>query len=384
MTSGGQIGSPVSADAQQASDDERYMAAALALGRRGLGRTRPNPSVGALVVKNGVIVGRGWTGDGGRPHGEIVALTEAGQAAHGATLYVTLEPCSHHGRTPPCCEAIVAAGIARLVYAIEDPNPQVAGQGASYCRTHGLAVTDNVGARAAYRDHLGHIRVMQAGRPMVTLKLAETADGFVAGGPYDSRLAITGVAANGAVHVMRAMHDAIMVGIGTILADDALLTVRLPGVTAKPLRIVLDATARTPTRSRLLATASDAPILLLVGEGAPWARVEALGAIANVELCFTPLAPDGRLDLAVALADLAKRGVTRVFSEGGPTVAAALIDKALVDDVLIFTAPRPLGSDGVATLNPASRRALADPNRFRLADTCMIGVDRLRHYESVD
>ena len=363
-------------------DDRRFMAAALALGRRGLGRTTPNPSVGALVVKDGLIVGRGCTQNGGRPHGETVALAQAGHAARGATLYVTLEPCSHHGRTPPCCEAIVAAGIARVVYAIQDPNVLVAGQGAAYCQSHGVAVIEGVGAEAARRDHLGHILMMTRQRPMVTLKLSETADGFVAGGPYDSRLAITGVAANGAVHVMRAMHDALLLGVGTILADDPLLTVRLPGVTSKPLRVVLDSAARTPRRSRLLQTAADAPVLLLIGEKAPRERVDELGAISNVELVVTPLLPDGRLDLAAALSNLGMRGVTRIFTEGGPTVAGALIRDGLVDDVLIFTAPRPLGGEGVATLDRASRLALADPSRFRLVQTAEIGIDRLRHYES--
>ena len=364
-------------------EDERFMAAALALGRRGFGRTAPNPSVGALVVKNGIVVGRGCTAPGGRPHGETIALDEAGEAARDATIYVTLEPCSHHGQTPPCCEAIVAAGIARLVYAIDDPDVRVAGQGAAYCRAHGLSVTDAVCAEAARRAHLGHINMMTRQRPAVTLKLAETADGFVAGGPYDPRLAITGIAANGVVHVMRAMHDSIMVGIGTILADDPLMTVRLPGVTSKPLRVVLDAAARTPPRSRLMQTAGDAPVLLLVGETAAADRVDALRAIANVEVRVAPLGTDGRLNLAAALSDLGRRGITRILSEGGPTVAAALIGQNLVDDVLIFTAPRRLGGDGVPTLEPAARAALADPRRFHPATIAEIGSDRLRHYESM-
>lgn len=358
------------------------MAAALALGRRGLGRTAPNPSVGALVVKDGVIVGRGCTADGGRPHAETIALAQAGEAARGATLYVTLEPCSHHGRTPPCCEAIVAAGVARLVYAIDDPHHRVAGQGAAYCRAHGLDVMSGIGAEAAQRDHRGHIRLMKLQRPSITLKLAETADGFVAGGPHDPRLAITGAAANGAVHVMRSMHDAIMVGVGTILADDPLMTVRLPGVTATPLRVVLDPAARTPPTSRLMQTTRAAPVLVLMAESAPWERVNALGAIPNVELFFIPTHPDGRLDLAAVMQELGWR-VTRVFSEGGPSVGAALIAQNLVDDVMIFTAPRPLAGEGVPIFDAASRAALADPVRFRLVAAQEIGADRLCHYESL-
>lgn len=364
------------------TDDERFMAAAQALGRRGLGRTAPNPSVGALVVKDGIIVGRGWTADGGRPHAETIALAQAGDAARGATLYVTLEPCSHHGHTPPCCEAVVAAGIARLVYTIDDPHVRVARQGAAYCRDHGLAATDGVCADIARRDHRGHIRMMTQGRPAVTLKLAETADGFVAGGPHDPRLAITGAAANGAVHVMRAMHDAIMVGIGTVLADDPLMTARFPGVTTTPVRIVLDPAARTPPRSRLVQSAAQAPVLLVIGEQAPQARAAALRALDGIEIVAMATSPDGCFDLTHVLKRLGERGLVRIFSEGGPTIAASLIGGGLADDILIFTAPRPLGGDGVATFDSAARTALADKARYQVVDTCEIGVDRLRHYES--
>ena len=214
------------------AEDERFMAAALAFGRRNLGLCAPNPSVGALIVRDGVVVGRGVTSPGGRPHAERKALAEAGEGAAGATLYVTLEPCSHHGRTPPCAEAIVAAGVARVVSAIEDPDPRVAGRGHALLREAGVEVVVGIGAAQAHRDHLGHILRVTAGRPMVTLKLARTADGFAAGDEHDPRLAITGEAANLRVQVMRAMHDAIMVGVGTALGDDPLLTVRLPGAEA--------------------------------------------------------------------------------------------------------------------------------------------------------
>jgi diaminohydroxyphosphoribosylaminopyrimidine deaminase/5-amino-6-(5-phosphoribosylamino)uracil reductase len=369
------------ADPEVSSNDARFMAAALALGRRGLGRTAPNPSVGALVVKDGIVVGRGRTADGGRPHAETIALAQAGPSARGATLYVTLEPCSHHGQTSPCCEAVVAAGISRLVYALVDPNINVAGRGAGYCRHHGLNVVCGVGALAAARDHMGHIAMMTRQLPMVTLKFAETADGYVAGGPHDPRLAITGVAANGVVHVMRAMHDAIMVGIGTILADDPLMTVRLPGLVAKPLRVVLDPGARTPPRSRLMQTADDVPVLVVVGTAAPAARIDALRAIPNVDVSQMTVDSNGRFDLKAVLGALGARGLTRIFSEGGPSVGTALLDAGLVDQVFIFTAPRPLGAEGVATLTGPSRAVLADPRRFRLVAETEIGIDRLRHYE---
>ncbi len=366
---------------QSQRDDERFIAAALALGRRGLGTTAPNPSVGALVVKDGIVVGRGVTGSGGRPHGETSALAQAGAAAAGATIYVSLEPCSHHGRTGPCCAAIVAAGIARLVYTIDDPNPVVAGGGAAYCRAQGLRVEAGVCVEAARRDHRGHIRRVTRSRPAVTLKLAETADGFVAGGPHDPRLAITGAASNGIVHVMRAMHDAIMVGVGTVIADDPLMTVRLPGMAAKPLRVVLDSGLRIAPQSRLLRTAAEVPVLLLAGEAAK-ARVAALADIEGVEVAVVPQLSTGRLDLRSALALLAERGLTRIFSEGGPSVAASLIAGGFADDVLVFTAPRPLGGDGIPTFSPSTRQMLADPERFRLSDERGVGADLLRHYES--
>ena len=354
--------------------DARFMAAALAFGRRGLGRVAPNPAVGALVVKDGMIVGRGATAPGGRPHAETIALAQAREAARGATLYVTLEPCSHHGVTPPCCEAVVAAGITRIVYAIGDANPLVAGRGATYCCEHGIGVVAGIGAEAAARDHRGHILRMTDRRPMVTLKLAETADGYVAGGAHDPRLAITGVAANGLVHVMRAMHDAIMVGIGTVLADDPLMTVRLPGVAARPLRIVLDPSLRLPPTSRLAETAAALPVLVLAaaaGDPPP-----------GVEVAAVPRGADG-LDLAAALRLLAERGLTRVFSEGGPTIAAALIAQGLADEIMLFTATKPLGRPGVSTMAPAAREKLEDPACYRLLADREVGADRLRHYERI-
>ncbi len=223
---------------------------------------------------------------------------------------------------------------------------------------------------------------MTVRRPAVTLKLAQTADGFVAGGAHDPRLAITGVAANGAVHVMRAMHDAIMVGIGTALADDPLMTVRLPGLKAKPLRVVLDGALRLTPASRLVQTAAEAPILVLT-------RAEnlasgALRGIDGLDFAAVRAAPSGRLDLADALRVLAERGVTRVFSEGGPTLGSALVAEGLADDVLLFRAPRPLGHEGVPALSAAAWNRVGDPAFYRLTADCTVGVDRLQHYERVE
>src|SRR5271165_1670449 len=237
------------------NNDARFMALALALGRRGLGQTWPNPSVGAVVVRQEgdvpIIVGRGVTCAGGRPHAETEALARAGFAARGSTLYVTLEPCSHHGKTPPCADAIVQAGVARVVSALEDPNPEVAGRGHAKLRAAGIAVDVGVGAEEARRAHAGHIRRVVDGRPHVTLKLAVSADGK-AGLAGRRPTTITGEAAHARVHLMRATHDAILVGIGTVMADDPLLTCRLPGMkVGSPIRVVLDAGLRTPAASRL-------------------------------------------------------------------------------------------------------------------------------------
>src|SRR5438128_12515505 len=230
--------------AMTSAQDARFMALALALGRRGLGRTWPNPAVGAVVARDSVIIGRGWTQPGGRPHAETEALRRAGAAARGATLYVTLEPCSHHGKTPPCADAIVAAGIARVVSALGDPNPEVAGAGPSRLAEAGVVVEVGVGAEEARRAHAGHIRRVQGGRPHVTLKLAVSADGKAA--LADRRpAAITGGRTRNRVHRMRAMNDAVLTGIGTVLADDPLLSSRLPGMRS-PLHVVLDATLRLP------------------------------------------------------------------------------------------------------------------------------------------
>src|SRR3984893_18124207 len=244
----------------QSRADTRFMAAALAFGRRGLGLCAPNPAVGALVVKDGVIAARGWTKPGGRPHAETEALREAGAQAHGATLYVTLEPCSHHGQTPPCTDAIIAAGVGRVVYAVDDPDPRACGSGAQILADAGIELTRGVLANEARRTNLGHFLRVARERPMVSLKLALTADFYVAGPAGDPRLVITGAPAIGLVHLMRAMHDAVMSGIGTIVADVSLWRVRLPGLEdRKPLRVVLDSDLRLPPLARLAATAARIP-----------------------------------------------------------------------------------------------------------------------------
>jgi diaminohydroxyphosphoribosylaminopyrimidine deaminase/5-amino-6-(5-phosphoribosylamino)uracil reductase len=363
-----------------AEQDERFMTAALAFGRRNLGLVAPNPAVGALIVKDGIVVGRGVTSSGGRPHAERNAIDEAGGQARGATLYVTLEPCAHQGRGPPCAGAIVDAGLSRVVSAMEDPDPRTAGQGHARLRQAGIEVSVGVGERLAQRAHIGHILRVRAGRPAVTLKLARTADGYAAGARHDPRLAITGEAANGRVQILRGMHEAIMIGIGTALGDDPLLTVRYPGAKAKPLRVVLDARLRLPLRSRLGATAPDYSTLVIASHAAPAENAAALEQL-GVEVARIEADQAGRLDLGAALSLLAERGVSRVFSEGGPTVGSALIARGLADEVLLFTALKPLGRPGLPALDASALANLEDRALYATPEIAHLGVDEMRAYE---
>jgi diaminohydroxyphosphoribosylaminopyrimidine deaminase / 5-amino-6-(5-phosphoribosylamino)uracil reductase len=362
--------------------DDRFMAEALALGRANLGRTWPNPSVGAVVVKDGAVVGRGATQAGGRPHAEAVALAEAGLRAVGATLYVTLEPCSHRsvrGGTP-CLEHTLLAGVRRVVSALDDPNPHISGVGHALLRSAGVSVQVGTGAAQALRDHHGHILRVREGRPMVTLKLAQTADGFCApaGG---GRLQISGDAAMREVHLLRAHHDAIMAGVGTVLSDDPQLNVRLPGLEDRsPVRVVLDSALRIPLASRLVQTAGLIPLWVISATDAPAEPEIALRGL-GVEVMRVDRGSNGALDLTAALQLLAARGVTRVFSEGGPIVAEALAVAGLADAVIISTADHRLGTPGLPALRPGLAAALADPARYaRLADR-RFGTDVFATYE---
>jgi len=368
-----------------AADDARFMAVALALGRRGLGNTWPNPAVGALVVRDDgvgpVIVGRGWTQPGGRPHAETEALRRAGAAAQGATMYVTLEPCSHHGKTPPCADAIVAAGIARVVTALDDPNPEVAGRGHARLRAAGIVVAVGEGAAQALRDHAGHIRRMREGRPQVTLKLAVSADGK--GGLAGRKpAAITGEAVRDRVHLMRALHDAILIGVGTALADDPALTCRLPGMMGRsPVRIVLDAGLRLPLESRLVQTAKQTPVWLFASSLADAAREQALRSF-GVEVLRLE-AGGGRFDLGAVLRLLAERGITRLMVEGGPTVAAGFLAADLVDEAALFRSNVVVGPDGIDAIDGQALEVLTQSPRLRQSGEEPIGADRLATFVRV-
>jgi diaminohydroxyphosphoribosylaminopyrimidine deaminase/5-amino-6-(5-phosphoribosylamino)uracil reductase len=353
------------------------MELALSLGRRGLGRTWPNPAVGTVIVKDAEIVGRGWTQPGGRPHAEVEALRRAGAMARGATLYVTLEPCSHHGKSPPCADAVIASGIARVVSAMEDPNPEVAGRGHARLRSAGIGVDVGIEATTARGDHAGHIRRMRDGRPHVTLKLAISADGKAAGAGR-RRVAITGNAVRDRVHLMRARSDAIMIGVGTALADDPVLTCRLPGMAKmSPIRVVLDAGLQLPIQSRLVATAGETLLWIIGGEGAP-AASETAARQCGVEV-LRVAEKQGRLDLREVLRLLAKRGITRLMIEGGPTVASALIEADLVDEAIFFHSPLVIGEEGLPALEPRPAQLLKQ--HLERVSSEPVGPDRQETYE---
>jgi diaminohydroxyphosphoribosylaminopyrimidine deaminase/5-amino-6-(5-phosphoribosylamino)uracil reductase len=334
-----------------ARNDERFMRLALSLGRRGLGRTWPNPAVGAVIVKDGVVLGRGWTQDGGRPHAEVEALRRAKKSAQGATLYVTLEPCSHQGQTPPCADAVIKAGIARVVSAMEDPNPEVAGQGHERLRAKGIAVETGLLEEAAAHDHAGHIARMREGRPHVTLKLAVSADGK-AGLPGRKPVAITGEEARAHVFRMRAQNDAILVGIGTVFADNPQLTCRLPGMFERsPVRVVLDARLRVSLSLSVISTARDTPTWVFASHKASSVAEEIL--VERGVRVFRVDDTGGRLDLDEVLKTLAAEGITRLMVEGGPTVAAGFAAANLVDEAVIVRSAKEIG-EGIAPLEGLS------------------------------
>ncbi|WP_431301326.1 bifunctional diaminohydroxyphosphoribosylaminopyrimidine deaminase/5-amino-6-(5-phosphoribosylamino)uracil reductase RibD [Tabrizicola sp. BL-A-41-H6] len=348
------------------------MAHALRLAARGLGNTWPNPAVGCVIVRDGIVVGRGWTQPGGRPHAEVRALEQAGPRAQGATVYVTLEPCAHHGQTPPCAEALIAARPARVVTALTDPDPRVAGKGHALLRAAGIAVTEGILTHDATRLNAGFLKRVTRGLPFVTLKLAATLDGRTATASGESRW-ITGPLSRRKVHALRLSHDAVMVGSGTARTDDPDLTVRDMGATRQPVRIVLDRTLTHSPESRLGRTAHDHPVWILHGPGAPEPARKAWSATGTT-LIETP-ETEGHLDLPAALQTLAQKGLTRILSEGGSTLAAALIRANLVDDLALFTAGALIGADGTPTLAALGLQALAEAPRLTLRETQTLGPD---------
>lgn len=365
-----------------AEDDKRFMAAAIRLCRRNLGLTATNPSVACLIVKDGVVLGSAVTALGGRPHAETQALAEAGEAARGATAYVTLEPCSHHGKTPPCADALIAAGVARVVVSVNDPDERVAGRGLSMLRDAGIVVDTGVLEAEGRAALAGYLTRQMKKRPHVTLKLAVSADGML-GRLGAGQVAITGPVSRGQVHVLRAETDAILVGIGTALADDPELTCRLPGLQARsPVRIVLDPRLELPARSRLAQTARDVPVIVVAAKAdtpstssEDWhTRAAALEA-AGVEILICD--PRRLADLLVALAT---RGIASLLVEGGARAARSFLDAGLVDRILLFNGAGTIGKDGVRSPFVSGRT----PDGFTLRHTARYGADVLQEYERDD
>ncbi|PZX16065.1 diaminohydroxyphosphoribosylaminopyrimidine deaminase [Palleronia aestuarii] len=356
------------------------MAHALALGRRGLGQVWPNPAVGCVIVSQGRIVGRGSTQPGGRPHAEAVALEQAGPRARGATAYVSLEPCAHHGRTPPCADALVASGIARVVTSMEDPDPRVAGRGHRILRDAGIEVTTGICAAEARRDQAGFLQRIMQGRPMLTLKLATSFDGRIATASGESRW-ITGPDARRAVHAMRARHDGILVGGGTARADDPELTVRGLGPVCQPVRLIASRKLDLPEAGRLASSARQGKLWLCHGPEATERR-RAHWREAGARLIEIPVR-HGQLDLTALLAVLGAEGLTRIFCEGGGTFAASLLQADLVDRLAGFTAGLALGAEGRPGLGALGIDRLVAAPRFELDETRAVGGDVLHVWRRV-
>ncbi|WP_281252387.1 bifunctional diaminohydroxyphosphoribosylaminopyrimidine deaminase/5-amino-6-(5-phosphoribosylamino)uracil reductase RibD [Planktotalea arctica] len=352
--------------------DHAFMRTALSLARRGLGRVWPNPAVGCVIVKAGRVIGRGWTQPGGRPHAETMALAQAGARARGAVAYVTLEPCAHHGQTPPCAEALIGAGITRVVAALEDSDPRVSGRGFAQLRAAGIAVQTGLCASEAAEDNAGFFLRTELGRPQLTLKLALTLDGRIATRTGDSQW-ITGFEARRAVHGFRANHDAVLIGAGTARADDPALTARGLGVSHQPVRIVAAQGLSLPLDGKLARSARDIPLWLCHGQSASEERRAACAAVgATLISCESGEAGIGPRAMLTALGS---KGLTRVFCEGGGHLAASLLRADLVDRLIVHSAGVAIGADGLGAIAPMGRDVLGDAPRLRLVSHRRLGAD---------
>lgn len=360
--------------------DIRYMQMALGLARRGLGTVWPNPAVGCVLVDaEGRVAGRGWTQPGGRPHAEAEALARAGAGARGATAYVSLEPCSHTGETPPCADRLIEAGIVRAVIAISDPDERVSGSGIARLERAGMEVLTGVGTAAATELNAGYLRRVEDGRPLVTLKVATTLDGRIATHAGESRW-ITGDIARGWAHFLRASHDAVMVGLGTAIADDPRLTCRLPGLEDRsPVRVVVDGRLRLPLTSQLVSGARQTPSWIVTLAGGEARRRDAF-IESGVEMIEVEAGADDNPDMGLALDALGDRGLTRVLVEGGSKLAASLLKARLVDRLAWFRSPDIMGGDGVPVAEAFGVDALTDMLTFTRLSMVEAGDDVLETY----
>ncbi|WP_256470212.1 bifunctional diaminohydroxyphosphoribosylaminopyrimidine deaminase/5-amino-6-(5-phosphoribosylamino)uracil reductase RibD [Sneathiella marina] len=361
------------------SQDLYHMKTALRLATRGLGRVAPNPAVGCVIVQGDHVVGRGWTQEGGRPHAETVALEQAGNQAQGATVYVTLEPCSHHGKTPPCAERLIAAGVARVVVALTDPDKRVNGAGIAKLKDAGITVTEDVLANEALYLNAGFVLTRQQNRPLVTVKMATSLDGKIATVTGDSKW-ITGRLSRRYSHMMRAENDAIMVGIGTALVDDPELTCRLPGLEDQsPVRIVADSRLRLPLTSKLVRSAQETPLWILTIPGNDRERLKAFAEL-GVTVIEVAATESGLPDMKTALAEFADRGMTRILAEGGSHLLATLIKDELADRLMWFRANKIIGGDGIPALQSIGLRELDAAPEIRLIEERRLGEDLLESY----
>lgn len=361
--------------------DERWMRLALNLARRGLGNVWPNPAVGCVIVKNDIVVGRGWTQSGGRPHAETVALEGAGKNAEQATAYVTLEPCSHHGKTPPCSEALIKSGVKRVVCALEDPDNRVSGRGFEMLLNAGIEVTINVLNDEALQLNQGYILNRTLGRPLVTMKIATTLDGRIATRSGESRW-ITGQEARKRVHLLRSEHDAVLIGAGTARVDNPMLDVRGMGDLQNPIRIVLDGGLSVPLTSRLAQSAKDIPLWICHRSDLDVSRKEAWNDIGAelIEISHNDL---GELDLAEVMQTLGNRGVTRVLCEAGARLSAAMVKAELVDRLVHFQSGKIIGHDGIPVIGPLNLDNLRDAPKFKMVSTQVCGPDSYSEFTSI-
>ena len=360
--------------------DPYHMEAALALAARGIGRTWPNPSVGCVIVKDGRVVGRGRTADGGRPHAETQALSMAGDRAQGATVYVSLEPCCHHGQTPPCTDALIEAKVARVVVAAADPDPRVMGQGIERLKAAGIQVSVGLLEDKAAAVNAGFFAARQWGRPLITVKIASTLDGRIATKDGQSQW-ITGPVARAWGHRLRACHDAVLVGIRTAISDDPDLTCRLPGLDDRPpVSVVVDGWLNLPDASKLVRAAASRPVWVLTNAKPDPKRVKQLEGY-GVKVIPVVSALDRVIDLPLAMTQLAQLGLTRIMVEGGSRVAATFMHADLVDRLVWFRAPAIMGGDGLAAVQPIGVAVLAAMPKFHLTDLLRVGDDVMETYE---
>ena len=357
--------------------DRRWMRYAFNLASRGQGQTWPNPSVGCVIVKDGELVGRGWTARGGRPHAETMALAEAGVRASGAIAFVTLEPCSHHGVTPPCVDAILHAGIRKVVVAMEDPDARVAGRGLHALRESGVKVRSGCLGQHAEDFYRGYRLCRVCRRPGMTLKMASSLDGRVASADGHSQW-ITGPESRKWVHALRARHDAVLVGRGTVVSDDPMLTARLEGCRTAAVRVFLDTGLTVSPDNRLARTANDVPLWILhchdrLGYGRDWLR-------CGAKLLHCARDSTGRVDLVDAVRVLASQGLTSVFCEGGPTLAASLLAADLVDELIWFNAGLLLGAEGKPAAETLPWKSLSAAPRLEFAGILRRGNDVMHRW----